>query len=49
MIIQCGWCNKLLGEKEPFQNMSITHTICEICQKKLLAKCVSKEVKHEAA
>lgn len=49
MIIQCAWCKELIGKKEPLHDTRISHSICEVCEKKLLAKYVSKEVKHEAA
>ena len=38
MIRQCGWCKKLLGEKAPYRDKSVTHSICEVCQKKMLEK-----------
>lgn len=38
MKIQCGWCKKWLGEKEPLKDKSVTHSICEACQKTLLTK-----------
>lgn len=31
MIIQCAWCKKVLGEKEPLDNKNTTHTICGDC------------------
>ena len=34
----CGWCDKTLGEKEPLEDKSVTHGICEACGVKLLAK-----------
>ena len=34
MLIQCGWCDKNMGEKEPLENKSITHGICDKCFKK---------------
>ena len=35
MIIVCAWCKKELGEKEPIEDKSITHTICSDCEKKM--------------
>lgn len=50
MIIECGWCKQLLGVKEPIHDTSVTHSICECCQNKLLAQYkVYKEKKDEAA
>ena len=31
MLRVCGWCNKLLGEKPPYADKSITHGMCEAC------------------
>ncbi len=36
MIRQCAWCDRVLGEIEPLDDKSITHTICENCQKDLV-------------
>ena len=27
----CAWCGKVLGEKEPFNDNSTTHSICKDC------------------
>lgn len=32
MIIVCGWCGKDMGEKEPKDDPSVTHGICDLCQ-----------------
>lgn len=31
MIIICSWCKKWQGEKEPLQDVRVTHTICKNC------------------
>lgn len=31
MIVQCAWCKKLIGEKPPYEDKSVTHTICPKC------------------
>lgn len=31
MIIKCSWCSEFIGEKEPLENRSETHTICPPC------------------
>lgn len=36
MIRQCAWCLKMLGEKPPYQDKSVTHTMCKECQKKMM-------------
>ena len=33
MVIVCSWCKKWMGQKSPFINASITHTICNDCKK----------------
>jgi hypothetical protein len=37
MICQCAWCHRLLGQKAPIEDRSITHGICVSCSQKLLA------------
>jgi hypothetical protein len=51
MIVQCGWCKELLGEKAPLNDTAVTHSICECCQKKLLAEysLYKDRIKPEAA
>ena len=34
MIILCAWCQKNLGEKEPLDDQSITHGMCQDCYDK---------------
>lgn len=34
MKIQCAWCKKDMGEKPPYEDKGITHTICPECLKK---------------
>jgi len=31
MISICAWCGKVMGEKPPYQDKSVTHGICEKC------------------
>ena len=31
MIRQCSWCDTPMGEKEPLDDKTITHCICEKC------------------
>ena len=33
MIIQCCKCRVFLGHKEPLNNLSITHSLCDKCSK----------------
>jgi len=34
MKVVCAWCGKDLGSKAPYEDKSITHTICAECKKK---------------
>jgi DNA-directed RNA polymerase subunit RPC12/RpoP len=36
MKIECAWCGKDLGEKEPLKDQATTHVICEKCFRKFL-------------
>lgn len=38
MRIECAWCKKSLGCKEPLDYDVVTHGICEECEKKVLAE-----------
>ena len=35
MVRICCYCQKIMGEKEPLENKSITHGICPDCNRKL--------------
>lgn len=36
MTIQCAWCKFVMGEKEPLSDMSVSHSICEMCKVEFL-------------
>ena len=38
MIIKCAWCGKYMGEKEPYEDKSVTHGICPECRAKYFPK-----------
>ncbi|MDP3879982.1 MAG: hypothetical protein Q8Q07_06745 [Dehalococcoidales bacterium] len=38
LIIKCAWCGKYLGEKEPYEDKSVTHGICPECLAKYFPK-----------
>ena len=38
LVIKCAWCGKYLGEKEPYEDMSVTHGICPECRAKYFPK-----------
>lgn len=45
MVIQCSWCKEVLGEKEPYEVLELTHTICELCMEEMMVK--EKEKRRE--
>jgi len=38
MIIRCAWCGKYMGEKPPYEDKSVTHSICPECRAKYFPK-----------
>ena len=38
MKVQCGWCKKWLKDKAPLHDMSVSHTICKLCEAKIRAQ-----------
>jgi len=34
MLIFCSWCERYIGEKKPFWDRSISHSICKECYNK---------------
>ncbi|MDD5501169.1 MAG: hypothetical protein PHH57_05755 [Candidatus Omnitrophica bacterium] len=38
LVIKCAWCEKYLGEKEPCEDKSVTHSICLECRAKYFPK-----------
>jgi len=38
MLRMCCYCEKIMGEKEPFEDKSITSGLCDPCLKKELKK-----------
>jgi len=38
MIIKCAWCGKYMGEKPPYEDKGITHSICPECKAKQFPK-----------
>lgn len=38
MKVICAWCRDDLGEKEPLEDLSLTHTICAECAKRVCAQ-----------
>lgn len=43
MIRQCGWCKILMGEVAPLKDKSITHGICNKCNKEIMKKIEQME------
>jgi hypothetical protein len=48
MIRKCCVCKKILGEVEPIDDKSVTHTYCEPCTKKVWEDLELAERKTEA-
>lgn len=44
MIVICSWCKKVLREKEPLEDKSLSHTICDEYQSEYF---LESEVKNE--
>jgi len=44
MILICAWCKETLGEKDPFNNKSVTHEICPTCAKEMKKKYTIIEI-----
>lgn len=38
MIRRCAWCKQVIGEKEPMDDNSETHGVCEWCSAGLMAE-----------
>lgn len=49
MIRQCAWCLKLMGETPPLKDTSMTHGICEECERKMMRKIESMEDMRKAS
>ncbi len=47
MIIQCAWCGKIVGEKEPLKDKRITSTICPECFRKVKAEIEKRRKKEK--
>jgi hypothetical protein len=39
MIRQCAWCQRPLGESAPLGDKSVTHGVCQECERMLLDQC----------
>ena len=38
MKIVCAWCKKIMGEKPPLKDETITHSICHACKDRYFPK-----------
>jgi len=36
MKVVCAWCQKSMGEKEPFEDSAVSHGLCEGCMTDVL-------------
>lgn len=41
MTVICAWCGKILGEKPPHEDKSVTHSICKECIPHVLEEAAS--------
>ena len=44
MIIECAWCDRKMGEKEPLSDKRVSHGICKKCSKKVLKESEEKKI-----
>lgn len=47
MIRKCCKCFVIVGEKAPFDNNAVTHTLCDLCLKESLEDLQSKRKKND--
>lgn len=47
MKIVCAQCNITLGEREPFDEDSISHAVCLKCKDKVLKKLVENKTEEK--
>lgn len=47
MIVQCAWCDKEMGVKEPLEQTDITSSICEPCFNRVMAEIKQMHAKKE--
>jgi hypothetical protein len=50
MIRQCAWCRRVIGQRAPFEDHSITHGLCRSCRGQVLQlhdPSISKELPEE--
>ena len=36
MIRQCAWCRRVMGQRAPFEDNSVTHGLCRLCRGQVL-------------
>lgn len=42
MKVECAWCKKMLGEKEPLDDLQVTHGICSECMANFMTEIPSE-------
>ncbi len=47
MRIQCAWCGKDMGEKEPLDNLETTHGMCAMCHFQVMIEALVVNVEKE--
>lgn len=43
----CAWCKRVLGHVEPYEDHSVTHTICLACNKECFSESDDKDEKEK--
>lgn len=46
MIVECAWCGKYMGEKPPYEDKRVSHSICDECKAKYFPE-LEKPTKKE--
>ena len=41
MSRKCAWCRRCMGETPPFDDHTVTHGICLVCQQRYLEEAAS--------
>ena len=46
MLVWCSWCQSFRGERAPYDDLSVTHAVCEDCEPALVEAQVCEHTKH---
>lgn len=48
MIVQCAWCQRIMGEKAPLSDKSVSHGMCEKCYQEQMKEIKKMKLKETA-